>query len=29
MFSGSDISILVRDAIYEPIRRLQSATSFK
>ena len=29
MFSGSDISILVRDAIYEPVRRLQSATEFK
>jgi len=26
MFSGSDISVLVRDAIYEPVRRLQSAT---
>ncbi len=29
MFSGSDISVLVRDAIYEPVRRLQSATEFK
>ena len=28
-FSGSDISILVRDAVYSPIRRLQSATKFK
>lgn len=29
MFSGSDISVLVRDAIYEPVRRLQNATEFK
>ena len=29
MFSGSDLAILVRDAIYEPVRRLQSATEFK
>lgn len=29
MFSGSDISILVRDAVYEPVRRLQTATKFK
>ncbi len=29
MFSGSDLSVLVRDAIYEPVRRLQSATEFK
>lgn len=29
MFSGSDISILIRDAVYEPVRRLQSATKFK
>lgn len=28
-FSGSDISILVRDAVYEPVRRLQTATKFK
>lgn len=28
-FSGSDISVLVRDAVYEPIRRLQLATKFK
>ena len=29
MFSGSDIAILVRDAVYEPVRRLQTATKFK
>ena len=29
MFSGSDISILIRDAVYEPVRRLQTATKFK
>lgn len=29
MYSGSDISILVRDAVYEPVRRLQTATKFK
>ena len=29
MFSGSDIAILVRDAVYEPVRRLQAATKFK
>ena len=28
-FSGSDINILVRDAVYEPVRRLQMATMFK
>ena len=28
-FSGSDIATLVRDAVYEPLRRLQSATKFK
>jgi len=28
-YSGSDISILVRDAVYEPVRRLQLATKFK
>ena len=28
-YSASDISILVRDAVYEPIRRLQLATKFK
>ncbi len=28
-FSGSDIAILVRDAVYEPVRRLQTATKFK
>ena len=28
-YSGSDIAILVRDAVYEPVRRLQSATKFK
>ena len=29
MFSGSDIAILIRDAVYEPVRRLQTATHFK
>lgn len=29
MFSGSDISILVRDAMMQPVRLLQSATHFK
>jgi vacuolar protein-sorting-associated protein 4 len=28
-FSGSDISVLVRDALYEPIRISQIATHFK
>ena len=28
-FSGSDIAILVRDAVYEPVRRLQTATKFR
>lgn len=28
-YSGADISTLVRDALYQPIRRLQSATHFK
>jgi vacuolar protein-sorting-associated protein 4 len=28
-FSGSDISILVRDAVYAPVRLLQTATKFK
>mmetsp|Transcript_20658 Transcript_20658/g.43986 ORF Transcript_20658/g.43986 Transcript_20658/m.43986 type:complete len:462 (+) Transcript_20658:109-1494(+) len=28
-FSGADLSILVRDAIYEPVRRCRSATAFK
>jgi len=28
-YSGSDISILVRDAVYEPVRRLQLAKKFK
>jgi len=28
-FSGSDISILVRDAVYEPVRRLQLAKKFR
>lgn len=28
-YSGADISILVRDAIYEPIRKFRSATHFK
>jgi len=29
MYSGSDISIIVRDAIMEPVRTLQAATHFK
>lgn len=28
-FSGSDISVVVRDALYEPVRTCQSATHFK
>ncbi|CAK68097.1 unnamed protein product (macronuclear) [Paramecium tetraurelia] len=28
-YSGSDISVLVRDAVYEPVRKLQSAKKFK
>jgi vacuolar protein-sorting-associated protein 4 len=28
-FSGSDISVMVRDALMEPVRRLQSATCFR
>lgn len=28
-YSGSDISVLVRDAIYEPVRKFRSATHFK
>lgn len=28
-YSGSDLAILVRDAVYEPVRRLQTATKFK
>lgn len=28
-FSGADISTLVREALYEPVRRLQSATHFR
>lgn len=28
-YSGSDISVLVRDAIYEPVRKLRTATHFK
>eukprot|EP01083_Nonionella_stella_P080445 221103_1 len=28
-FSGSDISVVVRDALYEPVRTMQSATHFK
>jgi vacuolar protein-sorting-associated protein 4 len=28
-YSASDISILVRDAVYEPVRRLQLATKFR
>ena len=28
-FSGSDISVVVRDALYEPLRTCQLATHFK
>lgn len=28
-FSGSDISVVVRDALYEPVRTCQSATHFR
>ena len=28
-YSASDISILVRDAVYEPVRRLQLANQFR
>lgn len=28
-YSGSDCSILVRDAVYEPVRRLQLAKKFR
>ncbi|KAI2799801.1 hypothetical protein RDWZM_004940 [Blomia tropicalis] len=28
-FSGADISVLVRDALYQPVRKVQSATHFK
>lgn len=28
-YSGSDLSILVRDAVYEPVRRLQLAKNFR
>ena len=28
-FSGSDISVMVRDALMEPVRRLQTATHFR
>lgn len=28
-YSGSDMAILVRDAVYEPVRRFQTATHFK
>ena len=28
-YSGSDMAILVRDAVYEPVRRLQTAKKFK
>lgn len=28
-YSGSDIAILVRDALMQPIRKVQSATHFK
>lgn len=28
-YSGADISIVVRDALMQPVRRVQSATHFK
>ena len=28
-FSGADISVLVRDALYQPVRKVQGATHFK
>jgi vacuolar protein-sorting-associated protein 4 len=28
-YSGADISVLTRDAIYEPVRKFRSATHFK
>jgi vacuolar protein-sorting-associated protein 4 len=28
-FSGSDIAILIRDSVFEPVRRLQIADRFK
>jgi len=28
-YSGADISIVVRDALMEPVRKVQSATHFK
>ncbi len=28
-FSGSDISVVVRDALYEPVRLCQGATHFR
>jgi len=28
-YSGSDMSILTRDAVYEPVRRLQLAKKFR
>ncbi|RKO82703.1 hypothetical protein BDK51DRAFT_17993, partial [Blyttiomyces helicus] len=28
-FSGSDIAVLVRDALMEPVRKVQMATHFK
>lgn len=28
-YSGSDIAILVKDAVYQPIRKLQAATKFR
>lgn len=28
-FSGADISVLVRDALYQPVRKVQSSTHFK
>ena len=28
-YSGSDLSIFIRDAVYEPVRRLQLAKQFR
>lgn len=28
-YSGADISVIVRDALMQPVRRVQSATHFK
>jgi vacuolar protein-sorting-associated protein 4 len=28
-FSGSDLAVLVKDAVYEPVRKLQAARKFR